>query len=101
MTEPAPASPTVADHPELMRYEVRTEAGLAGFARYQRRGGHVVFTHTEIDDAFEGQGLGGQLAKGALDDVRSRGLRVVAQCPFIAEWIRRHPDYADLVDPDI
>lgn len=71
---------------------------LAGFAQYRRHGGRLVFIHTEIDDAFEGQGLGSKLARAALDDARAHGLRVVPQCPFIAEWIRRHPDYADLVD---
>jgi predicted GNAT family acetyltransferase len=94
----APSAVTVADVPQRMRYEVQVDGQLAGFANYRRRGGQVVFTHTEVDDAFEGQGLGSKLAKGALDDARSRGLRVVPQCPFIAEWIRRHADYADLVD---
>lgn len=89
---------SVADHPERMRYEVHVADKLAGFTQYQRHGSQIVFTHTEIDDAFEGQGLGGKLAKGALDDARSRGLRVVAQCEFIAGWIERHPDYVDLVD---
>ena len=100
MTDPAPAAVTVADHPERMRYEVQLDDQLAGFANYQRHAGQLVFTHTEIADAFEGQGLAGKLAKGALDDARARGLRVVPRCPFIAEWIRRHPDYSDLVDPD-
>jgi hypothetical protein len=46
-------------------------------------------------------GVGSRLAKGALDDVRRRGLKVVARCPFIAAWLKRHPDYADLLaDPD-
>jgi uncharacterized protein len=90
---------SVADHPERMRYEVHVDDQLAGFSQYQRHGGRVVFTHTEIADAFEGQGLGGKLAKGALDDVRARGLRVEARCEFIAGWIDRHPDYTDLIDP--
>jgi predicted GNAT family acetyltransferase len=58
-----------------------------------------VFTHTQIDDAYEGHGIGSTLARGALDDVRRRGGSVVAQCPFIASYIDRHPEYADLLGP--
>ena len=82
------------------RYEITDEGVQAGVAQYRRDGDRVVFTHTEIDDAFEGQGLGGKLARGALDDVRAQGLEVVARCQFIAGWIDRHPDYADLLASD-
>ena len=58
----------------------------------------VVFTHTEVDPAFEGQGIGTALAKFALDDVADQGTRkVLSVCPFITSWIRRHPDYAHLL----
>ena len=60
-----------------------------------------MFTHTEVADRFEGRGVGGALARAALDDVRDRGERAVPICPFIAEWIQRHPDYDDLVDHDL
>jgi len=90
--------PDVHDHPSRMRYEITHDGELGGYALYSRRGDHVVFTHTEIDPKAEGHGLGGRLAKAALDDVRSRGLRVIAECPFIASYVERHPDYADLVD---
>jgi predicted GNAT family acetyltransferase len=56
-----------------------------------------VFLHTEVDPSVKGLGIGSRLAAGELDDVRSRGLKVVAKCPFIAAWLRRHPDYADLL----
>jgi predicted GNAT family acetyltransferase len=80
------------------RYEAHVDGALAGFAEYRRRDGRTVFTHTEVDDEFEGQGVGGALARAALDDVRARGELAVPVCPFIDEWIRRHPDYGDLVD---
>ena len=80
------------------RYEARIDGELAGHADYQIAGQEVTFTHTEVDSAFEGQGVGSALARFALDDVRSHGgYRVIPQCPFIAGWIDRHPDYADLV----
>ncbi len=90
--------PDVRNEPEQHRYAIYLDDALAGFAQYAHRDGRVVFTHTEIDDAFEGQGLGSKLAKAALDDVRSSGAQVVPLCPFIARWIERHADYQDLVD---
>ncbi|MCW2599808.1 MAG: acetyltransferase family protein [Frankiales bacterium] len=81
-------------------YEITVDGVHAGLSAFQERSGTVVFTHTEIDDAFEGKGIGSQLARAALDDVRQRGLSVVPLCPFIKEWIGRHPDYADLVKQD-
>lgn len=79
------------------RYEIHVDGALAGFAHYTPTDGTLVFDHTEIDDAYEGQGLGGRLARAALDDVRARGERVVARCPFIRGWIEKHPDYADVL----
>jgi predicted GNAT family acetyltransferase len=87
----------VVDDPPARRYQILVDDAPAGFAAYQLLGDQIVFTHTEIDSAYEGQGLGARLAAAALDDIRSRGLRVVAQCPFIAGYIRRHPDYQELL----
>ncbi|RKE22294.1 GNAT family N-acetyltransferase [Streptomyces sp. TLI_171] len=93
--------PQVVDNAEASRFEISTDAGLAGFAEYQLRdGGTVAFVHTVIDPAFEGQGLGGKLARAALDTVRARGGSVLPYCPFIRGWIAKHPDYLDLVPTD-
>jgi len=54
-------------------------------------------THTVVEPEFEGRGVGGRLARGALDLIRSSGSRVVPLCTFMAAYIERHPDYADLV----
>ena len=71
---------------------------LAGFADYMLTDGLITFTHTEIDPAYEGQGLGSQLVRAALDDVRTTGERTVLPlCPFVKAWIQRHPDYMDLL----
>jgi predicted GNAT family acetyltransferase len=78
-------------------YEITVDGVHAGTAVFTEEPGAVVFTHTEVDAAFGGQGIGGQLARAALDDVRARGLRVVPKCPFIRSWIDKHPEYADLV----
>lgn len=87
----------VVDKPESKRYEITVDGQPAGFAEYTSRPGVVVFTHTVIDDAFEGRGLGSALASGALDDARRRGLSIEPQCSFITHHIERHPEYADLV----
>lgn len=76
---------------------MRQDGELGGFAAYARRDDVLVFTHTQVDPAYEGQGLGSALARGALDDVRRRQLAVVPRCSFIRGWIERHADYADLV----
>ncbi|MGA5702567.1 GNAT family N-acetyltransferase [Peterkaempfera bronchialis] len=86
----------VTDAPERTRFEARQGDTLAGFAEYIRSGSLVVYPHTEVDPAFVGRGVGGALARAALDDARARGLPVLATCPFIAGWMGRHPDYADL-----
>ncbi|WP_119729179.1 GNAT family N-acetyltransferase [Thermomonospora amylolytica] len=87
----------VSNNPEAFRYEITVDGAKAGFADYRMRQGAVVFTHTEVDPEYEGQGIGGALARGALDDVRARGLKAVPLCPFIQGYIDRHPEYRDLV----
>lgn len=89
---------TVTDNPDMSRYEARLGDALAGFAEYQLTDELVVFTHTEVDPAYEGKGVGSALAKSALDDVKAQGRRkVLPTCPFIKAWIGRHPDYIPLV----
>ncbi len=93
----ASATPRVTDNPDERRYEVWVGDRLAGKAEYRRAGNRLIFFHTEIDDAFAGGGVGSRLAREALDDARSRGLRVTPKCPFIAAYIRRHREYQELV----
>jgi predicted GNAT family acetyltransferase len=93
----------VVDNPAQLRYELRLGDTLAGLIAYRSEPGTVVLVHTDVDPAFEGRGLGGRLVEGALDDIRARGLLLVPLCPFVATWIGRHPEYADLVvdDPQV
>jgi len=88
----------VRPNPDQSRYEAWLDGERAGFAQYQVDQGTIVFTHTEVDDRFEGRGVGSALARGALDDVRAVGeRRVVARCPFIKGYIEKHPEYQDLL----
>jgi predicted GNAT family acetyltransferase len=98
MTIVPTANPDVGNNTAAHRYEIRADGEVAGVAAYGMSGNTVVFTHTEISDAFEGRGLGSHLAKAALDDVRQHHQRVRPLCPFIAAYIDRHVEYADLVD---
>lgn len=89
----------VTDNPAKSRYEIHVDGDLAGFALYRDHQGVRTFVHTVIDDDYEGHGLGGKLARAALDDVRSRGLTVIARCPFVSGYIDRHPEYRELLAP--
>ena len=98
MAQPA----TVLDVPDWSRFEIHVDGRLAGFAQYRLKdAGLIVFTHTEIDDAFEGRGLGSTLVRAALDTARSRGLAVRPDCPFVRAYVARHPEYLDLVPVDL
>lgn len=90
--EPLPHSRRVVDNPEQHRYEMLIDGERAGFAAYQKTGELIVLTHTEVETRFEGQGLGGELVRQALDDIRSQGLPVLPTCPFVQQWMTRHPE---------
>lgn len=84
---------------QAQRYEVLVDGVVAGYTVAREQGDRVVFPHTELDERYEGQGLASQLVRHALDDVRARGLLVVAQCPYVKRFIERHPEYQDLLAP--
>jgi predicted GNAT family acetyltransferase len=84
--------PRVVQNDAGNSYEVRFGDKVAGFTEYRVDGDLIVFTHTEIDDAYAGQGLGKVLAEGALDDVVSHGKTIVPVCPFIAKFVIRNKD---------
>jgi len=87
----------VVDRPEAHRYEVLAGGEIAGYVEYQLDPGTITLIHTEIDEAYEGKGLGSVLVRHVLDDARERGLAVLPVCPFVRGWIGRHGDYLDLV----
>jgi hypothetical protein len=101
--EPGPettAEPVVVNVPEASRYELRDGERMIGEAAYRRRNGRIALIHTEVDEALEGRGLGSRLVTAALDDARDEGLEVVPLCPFVASFIKRHPEYQDVVAAD-
>ncbi len=82
------------------QYEAWLDGELAGFAAYRRETGRVVFLHTEVAPEAEGKGVASTLIRAALDDVRRQAERVVPLCPFVVAYLKRHPDYVDLVADD-
>lgn len=92
---PPNAQPFNDESAEEWRFELD---GQRAFIAYERSGDRIVYLHTEVPPQLEGHGVASILAKAALDDARARGQKVVALCPFVSAYIRRHPEYADLVD---
>lgn len=75
------------------RYEIHVDGALAGFLEYREEGDVLALVHTEVGEEYGGQGLGGELAKFALDDAVERNVKVSPACPFVAKYIDKHPEY--------
>ena len=88
----------VIDNPAAGRFEIRVGDEVA-FLMYTRRGTAIAYTHTEVPPPLEGHGIAAKLAVHALDYARANGLEVVPLCPYVAEYIERHPGYRDLLAP--
>jgi len=87
----------VTDAPGAKRFEARVDGKLAGFIQYEVRPEAVVLVHTQVLDEFEGKGVGSVLVRRVLDDIRARDGKIIPRCPFVSEYIRRHPDYVNVV----
>jgi uncharacterized protein len=109
-TSPAPGSAAepaheadayaVTDNAAQSQFEIHVGGERAGLVRYHLHEGALTLIHTEVSDEFQGHGLASKLARAVLDSARDRGLPVLPYCPYIAGWIRKHPDYRDLVPED-
>lgn len=88
--------PPVRDDPERGRFEIEVEGAVA-FLEYTRGPSELVLVHTEVPRAIAGRGLGGRLARHALELAREEGLRVELVCPFQIAWLDRHPEYRELL----
>jgi predicted GNAT family acetyltransferase len=97
LADSANMQPLISDNPDQQQFEARVADQLAGVAVYALTEPVIVFIHTEVDPVYEGEGIGGALAREALDDARRRGLTVIVECPFMRAWIERHSDYAELL----
>jgi predicted GNAT family acetyltransferase len=100
MESAATDKPVLTDNPAASRYELHVDSELAGYVEYKLHGSTISLVHTEIEPAFQGAHLATHLARFSLDDARTRGLDVLPQCPYINSWIKKHPEYTDLVPAD-
>ena len=91
---------SIHDNPERRRFEADLGDGSLALADYILRDGKIIFTHTEVPPAHESQGIGTALIRFALKAARDRGLKVVPVCPFFADYLRKHPEEQDLIDPE-
>jgi hypothetical protein len=87
----------VVDNNERSQYEVLVDGDVVGFAAYNHTPGGVLLPHVEVRPELNGQGIGSELVKGALDDIRRQGLHAVPLCPFVVDYVARHPEYDDLI----
>ena len=88
----------IFEDPENHRYVAEDDDDIVGVTVYHMAGGRHIFVHTEIDPTYTGKGVGSALARYALDDVQSKGGKIVPLCPFIAGWIEQHPEYRAIID---
>ena len=88
---------TVSNEPAHHRFELAVDGHIAA-SYYEIADGVITFIHTEVPPELGGKGIGSKLIKGALDQVRADGLKVIAQCPFVKAYIEKHADYADLLN---
>jgi predicted GNAT family acetyltransferase len=87
----APSAAAVIDNPQAHRFELVVD-GVTAFLKYERTSGSLVLVHTEVPDALRGRHVGDALVKGALHHAQAEHLRIVAVCPFVRAYLRKHPD---------
>jgi hypothetical protein len=96
MTKEVCVTDDVYQNTDDNRFELDINGAVAA-AYYELAPGVITFTHTEVPAELNGRGIGSKLIKGALDAVRTQGLKVIAKCPFVRAYIEKHPEYADLL----
>ena len=86
----------VRDNKDQHRFELAAGSHMA-FTNYKLAPGVITLMHTEVPKELEGHGIGSKLVQGELEMLRARGLKVIAQCPFVAAYIRKHAEFQDLL----
>ncbi|OBF86125.1 GNAT family acetyltransferase [Mycobacterium sp. 852002-51163_SCH5372311] len=94
-----PGARVVHNAVESQRYEITIDGDSAGFAAYVDTNGQRIFYHTETSPEFSDRGLAATLVAAALSDTRADGKRIVAVCPYVAKYVKKHHDFDDILDP--
>jgi uncharacterized protein len=92
-----PDRPLITDAPERGRYEATVGDRLAGILEYVIKHGRIALIHSEVSPAHRGRGVAAALARFALDDARRRELKVIVNCPYVQDYVRRHPADDDII----
>lgn len=87
----------VTDNTLAHRFEARADGRPAGFVEYKIRDGQIALVHTQVEEDFEGTGIASRLVKDSLAMVRDSGLALLPVCSFVAGYVKKHPEYQDLV----
>jgi predicted GNAT family acetyltransferase len=93
------SSPEIVQVPERDRFTLSVDGEVIGKALYTDADGTRTFVHTEVDPAHEGNGYASRLIERAVAETRAANLRIVGQCPMVAHWLSKHPEYDEFVDP--
>ena len=88
----------VTENRDAKRFEARADGELVGVIEYIPLAEKIIATHTEVAEEHEGKGIGSALVRGMVDQLRDDGRKLQPKCPYVAAWLRRHPDQADVVD---
>ena len=97
---PTPTDLRIEDHPETKRYEAWRGDTLTAYVEYSVLATGLLIAHTEVLPAFEGQGIGGAIARYVLEDMRAKAQKIIPVCQFFVGYLRRHPEYLDVVNED-
>ena len=84
------------DNIEAKQYEIHIEDSIAKI-EYIKAQNNIYLTHTEVPTKLEGKGIGSSIVKLTLEDVKSKGLTLIPLCPFVALYIKRNPEWRELV----
>lgn len=88
---------TVTNNLQNLRYEVDTD-GEKAYLEYRWHKGIIALMHTFVPENFEGKGIAGLLVKTALENAKTEGLKIMVYCPFVSSYLKRHPEYQELID---
>jgi predicted GNAT family acetyltransferase len=91
--------PLINDNTALHRFEMQQD-GETAFLLYTRSGNSIRLIHTEVPAALQGKGVASKLVGGVLRILQASGLAVTPSCPFVAEYVKRHPEYLPIIDAD-
>ena len=86
------------DNKQLKQYEFQIEGHVAKIEYVKKDKGKIYLIHTEVPEALSGRGIGSQLVKSVLTDIREKGLELKVLCPFVAAYIKQHPEWNKLVN---